>query len=137
MGVEEKQLKHLEMIQGAIARMAGNSFLLKGWNITIAVGTIALTAKDSRADLAAIAILPIFVFWSLDAYYLALERGFRALFITSAATPDPLFTMQPDAVTRDVWIECMFRPAVWPVHLSMLLVTLLVTAWGIINRLAT
>jgi len=28
--------KHVEFIQAAIARMAGNSFVIKGWSLTIA-----------------------------------------------------------------------------------------------------
>jgi len=31
----EKKLKHLEMLQGVINRMANNSFLLKGWSVVL------------------------------------------------------------------------------------------------------
>ncbi len=31
----EQKIKHLEFIQAAINRMAGNSFLLKGWTVTL------------------------------------------------------------------------------------------------------
>jgi len=33
----EAKLKHLEMIQDVIKRMASNSFLLKGWSLTLVV----------------------------------------------------------------------------------------------------
>jgi hypothetical protein len=29
------KIKHLEMIQAVISRLANNSFLLKGWSITL------------------------------------------------------------------------------------------------------
>jgi hypothetical protein len=35
---EESELKHLEFIQGVIARLANNSFLLKGWSVTLVAG---------------------------------------------------------------------------------------------------
>lgn len=67
---------HLEMIQGVIARIAGNSFLLKGWSVTIAAALFALAARDSNSQFACIALLPSIVFWGLDAYYLRQERLF-------------------------------------------------------------
>ncbi len=41
----EKKLKHLEFIQNTITRMANNSFLLKGWTITV-VGALIGLNKD-------------------------------------------------------------------------------------------
>lgn len=41
----EEKLKHLELIQNIITRMANNSFLLKGWSITIIVALIGIN-KD-------------------------------------------------------------------------------------------
>ncbi len=77
----EKKLKHLEMIQAVISRMAGNSFLLKGWSVTLAAAVIALAAnKDSHALLTLIALLPVVMFWLLDGYYLHQERLFRKLY---------------------------------------------------------
>jgi len=33
--MNEDQRKHLELIQGVITRMAGNSFLIRGWSVTL------------------------------------------------------------------------------------------------------
>ena len=44
-GVSNK-LKHLEFIQAAINRMAGNLFMLKGWSVTLIAALFALAAKD-------------------------------------------------------------------------------------------
>ena len=41
------KIHYLEMIQGIIDRMGSNSFMLKGWAITLAVGVFALSDKDS------------------------------------------------------------------------------------------
>lgn len=47
----EAKLKHLEFIQAAIGRMASNSFLFKGWTITIAAGLSAFGAADTKKAL--------------------------------------------------------------------------------------
>jgi hypothetical protein len=39
----ESKIKHLEFVQTIIGRMAQNSFLLKGWLMTLALATISLT----------------------------------------------------------------------------------------------
>lgn len=38
----ESKIKHLEMIQGIINRMASNSFYLKGWAVTLVAGIFAI-----------------------------------------------------------------------------------------------
>jgi hypothetical protein len=72
--------KHLDFIQAAINRMAGNLFLLKGWSITLIAALFALAAKDSNKFYILIAYFPLFIFWSLDGYFLSQERKFRALY---------------------------------------------------------
>ena len=42
----DKKIKHLEMIQGVINRMASNSFLLKGWTVVLVSALFALAAND-------------------------------------------------------------------------------------------
>jgi len=72
--------KHLEFVQSAVNRMAGNLFLLKGWSITLIAALFALAAKDSNQLYILIAYFPLFIFWSLDGYFLSQERKFRALY---------------------------------------------------------
>jgi len=74
----ENKLKHLELIQNIITRMANNSFLLKGWNLTILAALIGLNKDGLDEKVIFISFILIFVFWMLDAYYLAQERIFRA-----------------------------------------------------------
>ena len=72
--------KHLEFIQASINRMSGKLFLLKGWSITLIAWVFALAAKDTNPAYVLIAYFPLFVFWTLDGYFLSLERRFRALY---------------------------------------------------------
>ncbi len=76
----EAKLKHLEMIQGVINRMAGNSFLLKGWSVTLISALFALAAKDSNQFFLYLAYFPCVAFWSLDGYFLWQERMYRKLY---------------------------------------------------------
>lgn len=76
----ENKLKHLELVQGVINRMANNSFLLKGWAVTLVAGIFALAGKDTDKLYFLAAYIPIIVFWGLDAYYLYQERLYRSLY---------------------------------------------------------
>ena len=76
----ENKIKHLEMIQGVINRMAKNSFMLKGWAVTLAACIFALASKDTDKMYFLISYLPVIVFWFLDSYYLLQERLYRDLY---------------------------------------------------------
>lgn len=78
-------VEHLKMIQAIIGRLAGNSFLLKGWSVTLAAALIAFARVDSDRSLAWISVGVVVVFAGLDAYYLALEREFRELYAAAVA----------------------------------------------------
>lgn len=76
----ENKLKYLEFLQNVITRMNGNSFLIKGWTITLVSALFALAAKDANLKFAIISYIVIPVFWSLDGFYLSTERQYRALY---------------------------------------------------------
>lgn len=80
MGEFEKKLRYLEIINTIIARMASNSFSLKGWAVTLASGVLILSAKESNKLFFLIAYFPIITFWFLDSYYLQLERKYRFIY---------------------------------------------------------
>jgi hypothetical protein len=79
---DQNKIAHLQMIQNVIARMAGNSFSLRTLAVTLTTGLIALLGSiDKPTPLYALAaLLPLFVFWLLDARYLQLERLYRRLY---------------------------------------------------------
>ena len=76
----ERKLKHLEMIQSIINRMASNSFWLKGWSLTLVAALIALSVSQTASLFALVAVLPCLVFWGLDGYFLRQERLFRRVY---------------------------------------------------------
>ena len=84
----EKKLKHLEFIQAVVNRMSGNSFLLKGWSVTLVAALFALAAKDSNKNYIVVAYFPVLIFWLLDAYFLSQERLFRSLYEAVSKTSE-------------------------------------------------
>lgn len=71
---------HIQMLQGVIARMASNSFMLKGWSVTLVSALFALAASETNHRFAALAYFPALTFWLLDGYFLDQERRFRGLY---------------------------------------------------------
>jgi hypothetical protein len=76
--LKEYMLKEIEIIQNIINRMASNSFIIKGWAITLVVATLLL--KGAEKYKVCIAFIPLLAFWFLDAYFLWQERMYRKLY---------------------------------------------------------
>lgn len=92
----ESKLKHLEMIQAVITRMANNSFLIKGWCLTLVSGLLALAGgKDGNTKLVFITYLPVFMFWYLDGFFLQQERLFRKIYDYKRVQPETDFAISP------------------------------------------
>jgi hypothetical protein len=75
--LKQFMIEELKIVQDIIKRMALNSFLIKGWTITLVVATLLLKGEKFQS---LIAFIPILVFWYLDAYFLWLERLYRRLY---------------------------------------------------------
>lgn len=76
--------KEIDLIQSVINRLAHNSFLLKGWTITIIVAVLAFT-KDTLVTndityFSLILLIPLVVFWYLDAFFLHKEKCYIKLY---------------------------------------------------------
>ena len=75
--LKEFMLKEIEIIQDIIKRMAFNSFMMKGWTVTLVAVTLLLKGSEYQVF---IAFIPLIVFWYLDAYFLWQERLYRRLY---------------------------------------------------------
>jgi hypothetical protein len=130
----DEEIRHLEMIQGVINRLAGNSAKAKDFAIAVTGAAVAvLTATESRPGYA-VAVLPVlFVLAYLDAYYLRLERLFRVLHEGvrrgwSASDVEP-FSMNVAAYESKVpptLAICLTR-SVWPVYATLALAPAIVS----------
>ena len=124
--MEGDVVKHLELIQQSITRMANHSFLVKGWSITLAAALFALSAQFSNVAFAVVAILPAVSFWRLDAYYLRQERLFRKLYdsVRKPGTALSSFDMSTKEYETSVpkWFRTLWTPSVLGIH-GVILVT--------------
>jgi hypothetical protein len=79
---ESIRIAHLTMLQGVIARMGANSFTLKALSATFGSAAIAVMATAAKPSpyYPVAAVIPIIIFWLMDAQYLRYERGYRKLF---------------------------------------------------------
>lgn len=78
--MKETKSKHIDLVQSIITRMAQNSFVIKGWMITIVVGLFLFLQNDNLQNNFLIYLFPIIGFWLLDSYYLWQERLYRKLY---------------------------------------------------------
>ena len=123
------KVKHLEMIQDVIKRMANNSLNIKGWLVAIITACLIFVSKDySKYCLLATFIL-IFGFLVLDAKYLQYERKYRQLYSIVIKKEKTDFSMSTDieeikSNKRNYLIKCVFSISVALPYLLILLYNL-------------
>ena len=90
-------IKHLEMIQVIINRLGHDSFLVKGWSMTLLVGGIILVARSEVQSgwIVLAFLIPVVGFWILDGYFLWQERLFREIYNEVRKQETTNFEMNP------------------------------------------
>lgn len=140
----EDKRKHLELIQGVVNRMASNSFLFKGWSITIIAGISAFAAQDSNTALMIVPIVSTLLFWSVDAYYLMMERAFRSIYNNAAKLKpekiDYSLTPEKSDISFRCWLKIFFgRPVLLlfygTVLVMLVLLVLMLNNYGLEVRI--
>ncbi len=76
----ENKIKHLEFIQLTITRMNVNSFMVKGWLVTLVAAIFIISEKDANTKFLWYTPFATLVFYGLDDYFLMIERQFRSLY---------------------------------------------------------
>ncbi|MCD8179857.1 MAG: hypothetical protein LUF26_00015 [Firmicutes bacterium] len=124
----ESKIRHLEMIQGIINRMAGNSFALKGWAVTLVSGIFVLSGKDTDKLYFLVAYIPVLIFWFLDAYYLLQERLYRSLYekIRTTDEKDIDFSLKVTEIEFDsknnCFCSCLFSKTILGFYIPLAMV---------------
>ena len=123
---------HLQIMQGVIQRMAANSTACKAWCITIVSAILVLIADKGKPELAWLALLPSILFLALDAYYLALEKAFRASYNTfikklhdDQISSEDLFSVIPKGNMSKHQIDSLKSYSVWGFYGSLILLVVL------------
>lgn len=125
-----KKLKHLDFLQLVITRMNINSFLLKGWAITLVSALTAFAAKDSNPEYILITYIATPLFWLLDAYYLAQERQYRCLYnvVKDKSEQEIDFDLNANPFNngRNTWHASFFAPTLFIFYGILILITVII-----------
>ena len=126
----DKKIAHLTFIQGVINRMGQNSFLLKGWSVTVVAALFALASQGANELFVLIAYFPAFMFWFLDAFFLHQEKLYRKLYeeVAGSRLNNDEFTLNTSAVKNDVdsYFSVLFSKTLLPFYGVMIGVILFV-----------
>lgn len=109
----ESQIRYFEMLQQLIQRMANNSFLLKGWDVTLMAAVFALTSNNYNNLFMQFIYVPNIIFWCLDAYYLQIERKYRILYNNKIInkSDEVIFELkipQSSKLEKTCFLQCFF-----------------------------
>lgn len=135
--------KEIDLIQGCINRMAHNSFIIKGWLISlIAVVLTLLPEKFEIKWLCLVGLLITICFWYLDGYFLKIERLYKWKYdwiISQRLNTDKyMYNLNPH--NSNMWlpnkdgskkkspneIEVMFSTTLIPLYLPIIIVILII-----------
>lgn len=123
-GSESIRIAHLTMLQGVISRMGSNSFTLKALSATFGSAAVAIMATVDKPSLyyPIAAIVPILIFWLMDAQYLRYERAYRNLYDHVRRGEDiETYSLNAEPFMEDIapvvkialsWSVCLFYLAI-------------------------
>jgi hypothetical protein len=134
--IAELRVKHLEMLQSVVTRMAGYGASFKSYCITVTTAVIGFSFTLHRPAVAALALLPVIAFGVADAQYLRVER-FRAVFnLVRAESWDamPSFEINLESAPAQSFLSAITSwSIVWfyaPLAVGVLLAVLGARAYG-------
>ena len=134
------KLKHLEMIQGVINRLASNSFRIKGWSVVLVTAVLALGARSGSFEMVLAALVPVLVFWWLDGYYLSRENLFCDLYDNVRVNAETDFSMdvrnleKPGRFWSRDWWSAVWSTTLWPFYLMLAALVLAGAAFVCMTR---
>lgn len=121
------KLKHLEMIQAIITRMAQNSFMVKGWALTLVVALFAFVPKVESLFIP-LAFAPIIFFMCLDAFYLQSERRYRKLYdiVRNKDEEEIDFDLKSNECKEknNRYISCLFSKSIMLFYVPLIIVVI-------------
>jgi hypothetical protein len=125
----EENIKHLEFLQSTISRLTTNSFLMKGWALTVVSAILGFAVSAASRGMSLVALATIASFWVLDAYLLRHERLFRKLYdaVSKRDTTVPRFSMSTARFAATEKLRrILFRPILSVFYCTLLTVTIAV-----------
>ena len=113
---KDELFKEIDLIQGCINRMAQNSFMLKGWALTIFAGVTAFTKGENFSDpitLVCTTIIPFVCFWIRDTFFLRTKKKYRKMYedmLTKRKinNTEGQYELNPKTIKVDCFLKVMF-----------------------------
>ncbi|PSV67030.1 hypothetical protein [Photobacterium angustum] len=133
----EVRIAYLQMIQAVITRMANNAFLIKGWSISISTAMLALAGATKNEFFCILTIVPLFLFWWLDAYFYHQEIKYRGLYDHAKGNSlkiDEVFSLDPNMLNSNKEecivkilsrLQVMEKVSVYPIYIAQIILVLL------------
>lgn len=120
---EDIMEKEIDLIQNCISRMAQNSFVIKGWTISLLAVIVALLPEKVDLDIRVLCIISFAVtvcFWYLDSYYLKMECLYRWKYTwvikNRLNTLDYIYDLNPH--NAETWVGGSSEPKMMSVMFS-------------------
>lgn len=135
---KEIMFKEIDLIQNCITRMSQNSFMVKGWLITLVAVVFALLPEKFDINiLCGVGCVIVFAFWYLDAFFLRTEQLYRMKYDWvinhRLNSDDNIFDLNPynsnmwnkagDAQTpqKPILVRIMFSKTLIPMYLPFII----------------
>ncbi|MCP2027180.1 hypothetical protein L1276_002337 [Flavobacterium sp. HSC-32F16] len=110
--------------------MSTNSFIIKGWVITLLSAIFVLAEKETNQNYIYLMFIIIPVFWYLNAYFLLLERKFRSLYNDVRMKREDEIDFSMDISNyksgRNKIKNCFAASSIWPIYIFLLVIAIIV-----------
>lgn len=130
----EELHKEIDLIQNCIQRMSNNSFLIKGWLITIIAGVVTLSHENMNVSIFLILVFATIIFWGLDAFFLRTEKKYRKMYTwmleqRKLDSRELQYDLEPKRFDNQVEsvLKLMFSPTLAGFYLCVLIAVIFVT----------
>ncbi len=126
--MNDNKFKHLEFIQNTINRMSSNSFVIKGWIITLITAIFVLSDNESNKNFLFISLITIPTFWYINSFFLQQERKYRKLYDEVRVLENDKidFSMNTKHINGGKYslISSMFSRSIWPLYLFIFIINI-------------
>ncbi len=136
-------LKEIDLIQACINRMAQNSFMIKGWTISLVAVVLAVLPESfDLTGLCLIGIVATLCFWYLDAFFLRTEKLYRWKYewVLEKRLSCEDFCYDLDPYNSQMWLlnkdgtakktphiaKIMFTKTLFPIYTPLLILSIVV-----------
>jgi hypothetical protein len=124
---------HLSIMQEVIQRMASNSSSCKAWCITLVSAILVIVADKGKPQYVYISIIPTFLFFILDVYYLSLEKRFRESYKdfvsklhSNSLTSSDLYDVKPSDNSWKLYVQSAKSFSIWPFYVTLFIMIFIV-----------